>query len=181
MRLLPVKIVIVLALLTLCGFRFSLLWGALSWEKIDAVLSEDFPDVKMMEIEELARRLTGGEKNLYLVDVRSREEYLVSHIPGAIWVEEFDPGNIPVNGVIVAYCSVGLRSAEFVREQQKAGIQGIYNLRGSIFMWANKGLELASAVGRGTEVHPYNSRWGRLLDKRLHSRQPDILGQHPGS
>lgn len=168
MKVLPVKIVITAALLMLCGFRFSLLFGELNWEKIDAVLREDFPEVKSMEIDELQRRMASGEK-LYLVDVRSREEYLVSHIPGAVLAEDFEFRSRLESAAVVAYCSVGLRSAEYVQEMQKNGVQEIYNLRGSIFMWANKGLTLQSAQGKATVVHPYNARWGKLLDKRLHS------------
>lgn len=169
MRFLPIKAVTVFVLLMLCGFRFSLLFGELSWEKIDAVLSEDFPDVKIMEIDELSNRLEAGE-NLYLVDVRSREEYLVSHIPGAVLVEEFAVNSRLPGVVIVAYCSVGLRSAEYVRKLQNEGVKNVYNLRGSIFMWANRGLALDSPKGTVDEVHPFSPRWGKLLDKTLHAR-----------
>lgn len=169
MRLMPAKMALAIVFLILCGFRFSLVFGELSWEKIDAALREDFPGVRNMEIEELQRRMAQGDK-LHLVDARSREEFLVSHIPGAVLVEDFDVGSRLEDIPIVAYCSVGLRSAKYVRSLQEEGVQEVFNLRGSIFMWANKGFELYSSQGGPLEVHPYNSRWGKLLDQRFHPR-----------
>lgn len=163
----PAKIALAIVFLTLCGFRFSLVFGELSWEKIDAALGEDFHGVRSMDVEELQRRVARGDK-LYVVDVRSREEFLVSHIPGALPVDDFDIGSRLEGVPVVAYCSVGLRSAKYVRTLQEEGVQEVFNLRGSIFMWANRGFELHSSQGVTLEVHPYNSRWGKLLDKRFH-------------
>lgn len=72
--------------------------------------------------------------------------------------------------LIVAYCSVGLRSAEYVERLQHQGFQKVFNLRGSIFSWANEGYPLEAAGHAATKVHPYNDRWGKLLRPELRYR-----------
>lgn len=65
--------------------------------------------------------------------------------------------------MIIAYCSVGLRSAEFVSARQKDSSMHIVNLKGSLFEWANNGYPLVAEGKEVIRVHPYNDRWGALL------------------
>lgn len=64
---------------------------------------------------------------------------------------------------IVVYCSVGVRSAQFAEKLQQAGYPNVYNLNGSIFEWANENRPLYQGQQQVTQVHPYNSFWGKLL------------------
>jgi rhodanese-related sulfurtransferase len=53
-----------------------------------ASIEQDWPQVPQMDTGELARRLNAQEEHRpFLIDVRSREEYNVSHLPDAVWAD----------------------------------------------------------------------------------------------
>lgn len=156
--------------LLLCGFRWPLGIGELTWERVNDVIAADYPRIMHLGPENLLRWLEEG-KPLLLVDVREFEEYQISHISGAVHIASFESmasDNMGNSIPIIAYCSVGIRSAKFVSDLQKRGFNTVYNLRGSLFEWANKGLELVGPDGQTENVHPYNERWGKLLNSNLH-------------
>ncbi len=113
-----------------------------------------------------------------LLDVREEQEYRVSHLPDAIRVAPGGdnsalPEHVGKDTPIVAYCSVGYRSSALVERLRRAGYRDVRNLEGSIFEWANKGYPLYRNGEEVREVHPYNERWGRLLDAERHAYSPD--------
>ena len=55
---------------------------------------------------------------------------------------------------MVAYCSVGYRSAGLTDELGQRGYTRVCNLEGSLFQWANEGRPLVNADGRVNVVHP---------------------------
>jgi 3-mercaptopyruvate sulfurtransferase SseA len=63
----------------------------------------------------------------------------------------------------VLYCSVGYRSSMAAEQLAKLGYTDVQNLEGSLFAWANAGHPLEG----GDRVHPYDAKWGELLDPRL--------------
>lgn len=145
-----------------------------AWDKILSRVRREFPDVGMTTTQELAdwQGKSKGDPPL-LLDARAAEEFGVSHLRGAVLVDSDSALGEALEGVdpgrpIVVYCSVGYRSAKVVRDLQGMGFQNVTNLEGSIFAWANEG----RPVFRGGEsvawVHPYDERWGKLLDQRYH-------------
>lgn len=140
-------------------------WAA--WELVDRKVRHDFPGVTATGPEPLARWLADPRREPpVLLDVRTRAEYDVSHLPGAIHVEPgSDPAtvNLPRDRPIVTYCSVGYRSAALAERLRAAGFRDVVNLEGSIFRWANEGRPLECDGGLTTTVHPYNATWGLLL------------------
>ncbi len=110
-----------------------------------------------------------------LLDARESEEFAVSHLRDAQLTPSAREAlallaDTPKNQLIVAYCSVGYRSAALAQELAARGFTNVYNLEGSLFEWANRGLPVYRD-GRSVEkVHPYNWWWGRLLDEKLHSQ-----------
>ena len=108
-----------------------------------------------------------------LLDTREKEEFAVSHIPGASWVgyttfnmdnalEHLPRKDIPV----VVYCSVGVRSENIGKKLQKAGYTKVKNLYGGIFQWKNADNTVVDPKGNPTEkVHAFNQHWGKLLTK----------------
>jgi rhodanese-related sulfurtransferase len=126
-----------------------------------------FWNVPQIRTEELATWLKGDRPPL-LLDVRTEAEYAVSHIPGA---RRVDPeaqasqalAGLPVDRPIVAYCSVGYRSAALAQRLIAAGRKDVYNLEGSIFQWANEGRPLERDGKPVSTVHPYNAWWGGRL------------------
>ncbi len=166
------QIPILLAFVVLfAGFRWSMMFGDLNWEAINSTIEEDYPGVPEITADDVYG-LLGEESAVHLVDVRESVEYSVSHLPGAVQVADFVPDRLASDSLIVAYCSVGLRSAKYVQQLKARGFTRVYNLRGSIFTWANRGLPLVVDGRKALHVHPYSERWGKLLKENLHSYQP---------
>ena len=114
--------------------------------------------------------------DIVLFDVREPEEYAVSHLHDA---EPLNPsasksdflaahGDRISGKTVVFYCSVGHRSSAKARELTEAleaqGATAVYNLKGGIFAWHNERRALYRDDERTRDVHPYNRRWGALID-----------------
>ena len=143
-----------------------LAWPGMTWPAIKARIAKEFPNVKTIGTAELAK----VEPKPVLLDVRTAAEFDVSHLAGA---RRVDPDaasvSLPKNTPIVTYCSVGYRSAKLAQRLQEAGFTDVRNLEGSIFQWANEG----RPIEPGTKVHPYNKKWGALLNAPLRAAVPD--------
>lgn len=143
---------------------------SVAWKLLTRSIRRKFPSVQTISTQELAACLEQPETKPLLLDVRSTEEYAVSHLPHA---QQIDPQTqdfrclqgISLKTPIVAYCSVGYRSARLCDRLQAAGYENVKNLEGSIFQWANEGRLLYREGQPVQEVHPYNRRWGLLLQK----------------
>lgn len=153
--------------------------------QVQAEVRARFPDVAEISTGELAAWLADGARPAPLLfDARTREEFDVSHLPGAEFLPH-DAEALPAVDAgtaarcpVVVYCSVGYRSAMLARRLTEAGYSDVRNLEGSIFKWANEGRALARAGAGGVDgagevsasaVHPYNAEWGRLLSPELRS------------
>lgn len=111
-----------------------------------------------------------AEPSYLIVDTREKEEYLVSHIPGALWVgyETFKMESLedryPKDTSIVVYCSVGVRSEDIGELLIEKGFTDVQNLYGGIFEWKNRGAIVVDSLEEPTEnVHAYSKFWGHLL------------------
>ena len=107
-----------------------------------------------------------------ILDVRTPEEHAIGRIPGARTVAPGTPvaealAGIAESETIVLACSVGLRSGRMARGLLEAGVPParVLNLRGGIFRWARLGLPMVDDRGPTRAVHPFDARWGRLLDR----------------
>ena len=98
------------------------------------------------------------------IDVRTRAEREVSRIPGSVTPEEFlaDPGAF-AGRIVVAYCTISLRSGEFVESLHGRGLPrgaAVFNLRGGILAWVHAGGPLEDGRGRATmTLDVYGGRW----------------------
>lgn len=109
--------------------------------------------------------LAGLDSSEYvLLDARSREEFSVSHIPGAIWVgPEFDPDElpeIPEDRTVITYCAVGKRSEDYGAALDQHSDRTIMNLYGGIFEWANQKQPLVKEDSSTRKVHAYSKKAG---------------------
>lgn len=148
------------------------LGGKVTWKSVFAWIQRDWPGVPQMTTEELARRLGTERERPVLIDTRAREEYAVSHLPGAMRAEtpaqiRAALSDVPRESAVVLYCSVGVRSSKAAAALLKDGRGNVSNLRGSIFQWANEGRAIERDGKPVTAVHPYNRKWGELLDPKL--------------
>ena len=139
-----------------------------------------------MSVDELEEALERDRDGVLLLDCRRRDEYDVSRLDGAVFVGEEGELAGPVisdfaarrrgrEAKICCYCSVGYRSARLVKSLSKAGvpdgISDVYNVRGSLFRWANSGKRMVGSDGCETSlVHPYNSVFGAMLDADRRSK-----------
>lgn len=142
-------------------------------EKMKALVRERFPGVPHLTTAELADWLADPARTPpLLLDVRSKAEYEVSHLSGARWIEPESSAQdllptLPKDRTVVLYCSVGYRSAACATRLLAAGFTNLINLEGSLFQWANEARPLESAAGVAKQVHPYSTRFGRLLKPPL--------------
>lgn len=147
-----------------------------SWKVVNTMISSDFPGVRHITTDSLAEWLGDSSRTPpTIIDTRQPGEYNVSHLKGALLVDP-DATDFPQlasldkNAPIVAYCSVGYRSAQITERLTSAGFTNVINLRGSIFQWANEGRPVYDNSGSEVHrVHPYDRVWGVLLEKELHS------------
>lgn len=152
----------------------------------------DYPTVVHVDAAGFARL---EAQDLVVFDVRDREEYGVSRLPGAIRVdldvdrEEFlaQHGSAVAGRVVVFYCSVGRRSSMLAARLQAPlldhGAAGVANLEGGIFEWHNEARPLVDALGDTRYVHPYDHHWARYVEDdstlRFEPREPNEEGRRP--
>jgi len=146
--------------------------SAPTWKEIDRRIHAEFPQVRSITTAELAAWLQNPARpqKPLLLDVRAPAEFEVSHLAQAHLaptveqaLEAIEPGR-----PVVLYCSVGFRSAKMAAKLQRLGVEKVFNLKGSIFRWANEGRPVYAQGRKVKKVHPFDRRWGRLLDPDLH-------------
>ena len=136
-------------------------------EKITSLLNNTVPIVREDELAQMLK----NDKKFNLLDARSPEEYEVSHIEGAKFIDydSFDKNmlqGLAEEDTVVVYCSVGYRSEKIGEKLQKLGYKNVLNLYGGIFDWKNKGNEVVDNKGVNTDsVHTYNKSWSQWLYK----------------
>ena len=147
-----------------------------TWSGVRAQIARQWPAVPQMGTAELARQYERPETaRPVVIDVRTRREFAVSHLPGALHAETTREilrllAAQPATRPVVLYCSVGVRSSALAEAVAAAGRPRVYNLQGSVFQWANEGRPLVRDGRPVSVVDPYNASWGRLLDAERHPR-----------
>jgi rhodanese-related sulfurtransferase len=158
---------LIVAALALLGLR------SVDWFLLKQSLRQRFPTVEWITTAELADWLADKERRPpILLDVRTEEEWQVSHLPGAQRVDpdaavERVAAGLAKETPLVAYCAVGYRSGALVTKLRAAGFTSVRNLEGSIFQWANEDRPLVRENKPVTTVHPYSALWGRLLKSEV--------------
>lgn len=149
--------------------------------KLDAIVSaieERFQNVHHITASELEKLGPGPE--VLILDAREPAEFQVSRISGAQHVSPAASASAlmkvlqthPEAKSIVVYCAVGARSSTLATRLQRivSDNQKVSNLKGGIFTWHNDNRPLVNAQGKTDFVHPYNARWGQLLNRKSKAR-----------
>jgi len=125
--------------------------------RMQADYKKNFPDVADFSSDQI---LQLGDRNLIvLVDTRGKKEQEVSIIPGAITEREFLQNPlIYQNYIIIAYCTIGLRSCKLAQKFTKKGIS-IFNLSGGILAWLHAGGSVHKDGKPVNRVHVYGRKW----------------------
>ena len=131
-------------------------------ERMVEEVGEDYPDVATISAAALRDALPEGD--LVLVDVRTDAERRVSTLPGAITSEEFEARLQELAGrTVVAYCTIGRRSSEYVRRMARRGVD-MLNLEGSVLAWTHAGGQLVNDGTPTRRLHVYGRRWNLAAD-----------------
>lgn len=91
--------------------------------------------------EEVAEALE--TRGIVLVDVRTPQEYVHEHIPGAMLLpmQDFEADFLPDGGKpVVLHCGSGMRSGKMAEKVLAAGIDRIAHMDGGMGAWKSAGL-----------------------------------------
>ena len=148
---------------------------SLDWAQVSELIETEFPNLPTLTTAELQDALS-TDRPVVLLDARAPEEFAVSHLSGARRVDSVQEAMAVLDtsdsdALVVAYCSVGYRSAALVQALRARGIEA-FNLEGSIFRWANEERPVHRGDAAVREVHPFNDSWGPLLDRNLWAYAP---------
>jgi rhodanese-related sulfurtransferase len=165
----------------LIGAAVVLIAGrGVAFEVIHRLTARKFPDVQWIDRADLARwREDPGRTQPLVLDARTAAEYQVSHLRDAVYIDPSRPSLRPLRGrakndPIVVYGSVGYRSARVAHWLAGQGYTNVWNLSGSLFQWANDGRPVFRDGRPTLQVHPYDRRWGLLLESRYRAPVPDV-------
>ena len=90
-----------------------------------------------------AKELIDNEKDVFILDVRTKEEYRESHIKGSnlIPLQELEQNinKIPKDRKVVVHCASGKRSAQACEILKNKGLKELYNVEGGILRWQKEG------------------------------------------
>jgi rhodanese-related sulfurtransferase len=107
------------------------------------------------ELEALMARAAG--ETVYLIDVRTREEYAAGHIPGFAWfpggqaVQRADDTVAVKNGAVVFCCDGTARAAVTASWYRQMGFPNVHAVAGGTTAWAAAGRPLASGADEPVE------------------------------
>ena len=159
------KFILFAVLTVLVGLNAS---GQISFDnKLRSIYRNSVPLINCAELKAHATK----NKEIILLDTRALEEYNVSHIKRAHFVEykKFKKqwaDSINRHIPIVVYCTVGYRSERVGEKLIEMGFSNVRNLYGGIFEWVNKGNGVVDSMENPTpEVHTYNKNWSQWLSK----------------
>ena len=93
-----------------------------------------------------ARTLLDTNNNVYLLDVRTPQEYSQGRLAGSVLIPigEFERRirEVPKNKTIVVYCAVGSRSKPVAGFLAQQGYKDVYNMTDGIVGWYRNGFPI---------------------------------------
>ncbi len=93
-----------------------------------------------------AKALLARNRQVFLLDVRTPEEYRQAHLKGATLIPLADldrrAGELPKNRTLLVYCAVGSRSRIAAGTLARRGYREVYNMSDGIVGWYRNGFPL---------------------------------------
>jgi len=175
-----VFMVVVVALLLIGAGTVYFAGRPIAFAVLKRQTAKRFPDIRWVDASALsAWRSDSTRSQPVILDARTETEYSVSHLPDAARIDPYRPLLRPLKGLpqdapITVYSSVGYRSGRVTHWLAGQGYTDVRNLEGGIFLWANENRPLVRQGAPTTEVHPYQPRWGLLLDSSHRIEAPPI-------
>lgn len=108
------------------------------------------PALAPISQESLLERQQKGDETLYVLDVRSPEEYASGHVPGAVNIP-YDQvasriAEVPKDKDVVLYCRSGRRAGIAAEVLADQGYERLQHLEGDIVAWTDKGRPVETPV-----------------------------------
>lgn len=160
------KIVLLVGLTAFCKLTFA----QTAYDRtLKSIYNNTVPQIKTMEL----RNKIDSHQDVIILDTRSREEYEVSHIPGARFIayDHFEPNvvsSIDRKAEVIVYCTVGARSEKIGEKLLGLGFSNVRNLYGGIFQWVNEERPVLNMRNQPTDsVHTYSWLWSVWLEKGI--------------
>ncbi|HXE97029.1 MAG TPA: rhodanese-like domain-containing protein [Dongiaceae bacterium] len=92
------------------------------------------------------KALLDSNKNIYLLDVRTPQEYSQGRLAGSVLIPvgEFERriGEVPKNKTIIVYCAVGARSKPVASFLSQQGYRDVYHMTDGIVGWYRNGFPI---------------------------------------
>jgi len=115
--------------------------------------------VRMLSVDELPKLIErGGDETVYLIDVRTREEYTAGHIPGFWWmpggqaVQRADD-TVAVRDALVVFCCDGtVRATLTASWYRQMGFPNVCAVAGGTSAWVAAGRSLAPGADEPRET-----------------------------
>jgi rhodanese-related sulfurtransferase len=124
--------------------------------RVNALIEkESIPFIEPDSLKTLIGRQSDKE-TLYLIDVRTRDEFILNHISGAIHfpggqaIQDTDDLMVVHNAAIVFICDNGTRSGVSAYWYKQMGIPKVYVLRGGMNLWVQKGFKTEKGIADKT-------------------------------
>jgi rhodanese-related sulfurtransferase len=165
----------------LIGAAVVLIAGrGVAFEIVRRLTARKLPDVQWITAADLARwREDPGRTQPILLDARTEPEYQVAHLRDAVRMDAGRPSlrllrGHATNDPLVVYGSVGYRGARLAHWLGGQGFTNVRNLSGGIFQWANEDRPVFRDNRPTLQVHPYDRRWGLMLESQFRAPVPDV-------
>ncbi len=149
-------------------------------DSVHRKIKQDYADVTHLGAHSFK---TLDPQDVIVFDVREKDEFEISHIKNAIWI---DPAMsaadfIKIHGekisekMAVFYCSVGVRSSHLAQDlitlippeqNNSRNTPKIYNLENGIFGWHNQDQALYKKTHLTPFIHPYNRIWKKGINRK---------------
>lgn len=135
------------------------------------MLVKYYNDFTTITIEDALKHVQ--QKDALFLDIRSQDEFRVSHIKNANRMNLDgssidDLKNVDKSKLIIVYCSVGVRSQSFGEMLEKKGFTNVKNIYGGLFYWANMKYPMVDVKENKTDrIHGFNKDWGKWVKKGI--------------
>ena len=117
----------------------------------ERIAAED--GVRYLNIPELKAAMDKqNQETVYLIDIRTREEFEKGHIPGFQWfpggqcVQRYDDVAVVHNATIIFSCDGKARATNTASWYRQFGMKEVYVVDGGATAWAEAGLDLESGL-----------------------------------
>jgi rhodanese-related sulfurtransferase len=122
--------------------RRTLLSLAMVMVAVSAAIAAPYKNIDSSQAKALIDK--GG---VFLLDVRTPDEYQQAHLQGAVLIPVDQVGKrfgeIPKERTVLVYCAVGSRSSAAAGILADKGYRNVYNMREGIVGWHRKGFPLS--------------------------------------